>query len=185
MRKIPIWVGYAMTPAEASTDNADRKDMRFRPDPDCPRDNVRSLWTISKQRGTSTTKITWRPPQISLGATAAMKATFVLSNAVPQKHGVNGVLWSRPVSPGLPRNTARSGCSATHRDLRPGCASHSRFALPCHQDRKANCIPTRKVASTLWPVQVRVTIFSLIATEYVAPRLLDNCSKWPIGYLAP
>ena len=43
----------------------------------------------------------------------------------------------------------------------------------------------RKVASTWWVVQVLVTIFSLIATIYVAPRLLDNYSKWPIGYLAP
>jgi cytochrome d ubiquinol oxidase subunit II len=43
----------------------------------------------------------------------------------------------------------------------------------------------RKVASTLWAVQVLVTIVSLIATVYVAPRLLDNYSKWPIGYLAP
>ena len=36
----------------------------------------------------------------------------------------------------------------------------------------------RKVASTLWVVQVLVTILSLIATAYVAPRLLDNYSKW-------
>ena len=43
----------------------------------------------------------------------------------------------------------------------------------------------RKVASTWWVVQVLVTIFSLIATIYVAPRLLDNYSRWPSGYLAP
>jgi cytochrome d ubiquinol oxidase subunit II len=43
----------------------------------------------------------------------------------------------------------------------------------------------RKVASTLWPAQALVTILSLMATVYVAPRVLDNYSKWAIGYLAP
>jgi cytochrome d ubiquinol oxidase subunit II len=43
----------------------------------------------------------------------------------------------------------------------------------------------RKVASTLWPVQVAVTIFSLIASAYAVPRVLDNYSRWPVGYLAP
>jgi cytochrome d ubiquinol oxidase subunit II len=43
----------------------------------------------------------------------------------------------------------------------------------------------RKVASTLWVVQVLLTFFTLTATVYVAPRLLDNYTKWPIGYLAP
>jgi len=43
----------------------------------------------------------------------------------------------------------------------------------------------RKVASPLWPVQVAVTIFSLIATVYAVPRMLDNYRRWPVGYLAP
>jgi cytochrome d ubiquinol oxidase subunit II len=43
----------------------------------------------------------------------------------------------------------------------------------------------RKVASTLWPVQVAATIFSLIATVYAVPRVLDNYGRWPIGYLTP
>src|SRR5271166_215945 len=43
----------------------------------------------------------------------------------------------------------------------------------------------RKVASWFWPVQVLLTIFSLIATVYVVPHVLDNYSKWPIGYLVP
>jgi len=43
----------------------------------------------------------------------------------------------------------------------------------------------RRVASTFWPVQVLVTIFSLIATVFVVPHVLDNYSKWPIGYLVP
>jgi cytochrome d ubiquinol oxidase subunit II len=43
----------------------------------------------------------------------------------------------------------------------------------------------RKVASTLWPVQVAVTIFGLIATVYAVPGVLDNYTRWPVGYLAP
>jgi cytochrome bd ubiquinol oxidase subunit II len=43
----------------------------------------------------------------------------------------------------------------------------------------------RKVVSTLWPVQAVLTIFSLIATVYVVPHVLDNYSRWPIGYLVP
>ncbi len=46
-------------------------------------------------------------------------------------------------------------------------------------------LKARKVASVLWPVQVLLTIFSLIATVYVVPHVLDNYSKWPIGYLVP
>jgi cytochrome d ubiquinol oxidase subunit II len=43
----------------------------------------------------------------------------------------------------------------------------------------------RKVVSTLWPVQLLLTIFSLIATVYAVPHALDNYRKWPTGYLAP
>ena len=43
----------------------------------------------------------------------------------------------------------------------------------------------RKVASLFWPVQVLLTIFSLIATVYAVPHVLENYSKWPVGYLVP
>jgi len=43
----------------------------------------------------------------------------------------------------------------------------------------------RKVVSTLWPVQVAVTIFGAIATVYAVPRVLDNYSRWPVEYVAP
>jgi cytochrome d ubiquinol oxidase subunit II len=43
----------------------------------------------------------------------------------------------------------------------------------------------RKVANWFWPVQVLLTVASLIATVYVVPHVLDNYSKWPIGYLIP
>ena len=43
----------------------------------------------------------------------------------------------------------------------------------------------RNVASALWPVQLLLTIVSLIATVYIAPTVLDNFHKWPIGYIVP
>ena len=43
----------------------------------------------------------------------------------------------------------------------------------------------RKVASLFWPVQVLLTVASLIATVDVVPHVLNNYSKWPIGYLVP
>ncbi len=43
----------------------------------------------------------------------------------------------------------------------------------------------RSVASGFWPVQVLLTIFSLIATVFAVPHVLENYRKWPIGYLVP
>jgi cytochrome bd ubiquinol oxidase subunit II len=43
----------------------------------------------------------------------------------------------------------------------------------------------RKVAGWFWPVQVVLTVVSLIATVYVLPHVLDNYSRWPVGYLVP
>ena len=43
----------------------------------------------------------------------------------------------------------------------------------------------RKVASFFWPVQVLLTIFSLIATVYAVPHVLENYSRWPVGYVIP
>jgi cytochrome d ubiquinol oxidase subunit II len=43
----------------------------------------------------------------------------------------------------------------------------------------------RKTAFALWPVQVLLTIVSLIATLYVQPGVLQNYQRWPVGYLIP
>jgi cytochrome d ubiquinol oxidase subunit II len=43
----------------------------------------------------------------------------------------------------------------------------------------------RRVASSLWPVQILLTILSLIATLYVQPIVLTNYYKWPIGFVIP
>ena len=43
----------------------------------------------------------------------------------------------------------------------------------------------RKTASLLWPVQLLLTVVSLIATLYVQPKILGNYQRWPVGYLVP
>jgi cytochrome d ubiquinol oxidase subunit II len=43
----------------------------------------------------------------------------------------------------------------------------------------------RKVARSLWPVQILLTTLSLIATLYVQPIVLTNYYKWPIGFVIP
>lgn len=43
----------------------------------------------------------------------------------------------------------------------------------------------RRLARSLWPVQVLVTGISLVATMYVRPSVIGNFLKWPIGYLVP
>lgn len=43
----------------------------------------------------------------------------------------------------------------------------------------------RKVASSLWLVQVVLTGVSLIATLYVQPKVLHNYEDWPIGFVIP
>ena len=42
-----------------------------------------------------------------------------------------------------------------------------------------------KVASSLWGVQVLLTLLSLIATLKVQPVVLNNYYKWPIGFVIP
>jgi cytochrome d ubiquinol oxidase subunit II len=43
----------------------------------------------------------------------------------------------------------------------------------------------RKIAMALWPVQVLLTIVSLIATCWIRPEVLNNYRQHPIGYLVP
>ncbi len=43
----------------------------------------------------------------------------------------------------------------------------------------------RKVASSLWAIQVALTGLSLIATLYVQPKVLHNYEDWPIGFVIP
>jgi cytochrome bd ubiquinol oxidase subunit II len=43
----------------------------------------------------------------------------------------------------------------------------------------------RGTARMLWPVQVLVTVLSLVAVLYVRPGVLANYLKWPIGFAIP
>jgi cytochrome d ubiquinol oxidase subunit II len=49
-------------------------------------------------------------------------------------------------------------------------------------DLNARC---RKTAAVLWPVQLLLTVLSLIATVRIRPELLSNYSKYPVGWLIP
>ena len=44
---------------------------------------------------------------------------------------------------------------------------------------------THSMATALWPVQLLLTVISLIATLYVQPIALVNYYKWPIGFIIP
>ena len=61
---------------------------------------------------------------------------------------------------------------------------HGSLYLATKTEAELN-VRARRVASLFWPVQVLLTIFSLIATVYVVPHVLENYSRWPIGYLVP
>jgi cytochrome bd ubiquinol oxidase subunit II len=43
----------------------------------------------------------------------------------------------------------------------------------------------RKVALVMWPIQLLLTILSLIATYLIKPDILDNYRTHPIGFLVP
>ena len=43
----------------------------------------------------------------------------------------------------------------------------------------------RRIAIFLWPVQVLLTVVSLIATRYIKPGIMDNYAKHSIGILVP
>jgi cytochrome bd ubiquinol oxidase subunit II len=43
----------------------------------------------------------------------------------------------------------------------------------------------RKVALIIWPIQVLLTIVSLIATYSIKPEVMDNYREHPIGILIP
>jgi cytochrome d ubiquinol oxidase subunit II len=46
-------------------------------------------------------------------------------------------------------------------------------------------VRARKIARALWPVQVLLTVGSLLATLSIRTSVLDNFIKWPIGFLIP
>jgi cytochrome d ubiquinol oxidase subunit II len=61
---------------------------------------------------------------------------------------------------------------------------HGSLYLATKADGEIN-VRSRRIASVLWPVQVLMTILSLVATLYIRPDVLGNFNKWLIGYLVP
>jgi cytochrome d ubiquinol oxidase subunit II len=43
----------------------------------------------------------------------------------------------------------------------------------------------RKIALTMWPVQLAVTLLSLVATWFVRPSIKENYLAYPIGFVIP
>jgi cytochrome d ubiquinol oxidase subunit II len=43
----------------------------------------------------------------------------------------------------------------------------------------------RRVATSVWPVQVALTLISLVATWFVRPSIKENYLAYPIGFLIP
>jgi endonuclease G len=89
--KVPTWVGYALTKDEALTKSTERQGS-FKPDAALPRGERAENADYSKS---GYDKGHMAPANDFTRSVEAMRATFVLSNAVPQKHGVNGGQWAR------------------------------------------------------------------------------------------
>jgi endonuclease G len=90
-RKIPAWVGYALT-KEDSLAKATGRQGSFRADTALPRGDRAENADYS---GSGYDKGHMAPANDFTRSVQAMKATFVLTNAVPQKHGVNGGKWAQ------------------------------------------------------------------------------------------
>ncbi len=88
--KIPAWVGYALT-KEDSLSKATSRVGSFRADAALPRGERAEN---SDYSGSGYDKGHMAPARDFTRSVQAMKATFVLTNAVPQKHGVNAGKWA-------------------------------------------------------------------------------------------
>ncbi len=89
-RKTPSWVGYALTKDDATTRATDRVGD-FRADTSLPRGQRAEN---ADYASSGYDKGHMAPANDFKRSKEAMKATFVLTNAVPQKHGVNGGEWA-------------------------------------------------------------------------------------------
>jgi endonuclease G len=90
--KIPSWVGYSLTREDLALALADREEsaFEFRSDPAVPKGQRAANSDYAKS---GYDKGHMAPAADFERSAAAMKATFVLSNAVPQKHGINAGEW--------------------------------------------------------------------------------------------
>jgi endonuclease G len=90
-RKVPVWVEYALTKTEA-TDKATSRVGTFKPDANLPKGKRAENADYSNS---GYDKGHMAPANDFTRSVEAMKSTFVLSNAVPQRHGVNGGKWAQ------------------------------------------------------------------------------------------
>ena len=90
-RKIPLWVEYALTKSEA-LDKATSRTGSFKADTSLAKGKRAENADYS---GSGYDKGHMAPANDFTRSVTAMKSTFVLSNAVPQKHGVNGGKWAQ------------------------------------------------------------------------------------------
>lgn len=88
-RKDPVWVGYALTKDAANTKVTSRQGS-FKPDAAIPRGQRAQN---ADYAGSGYDKGHMAPANDFSNSVAAMRSTFVLSNAVPQRHGVNAGMW--------------------------------------------------------------------------------------------
>ena len=89
--KIPSWVGYELTTDEAKSKVTSRTGS-FRADPELPRGGRAENADYS---GSGYDKGHMAPANDFSWNVDAMKATFILSNAIPQRHGLNGGRWAQ------------------------------------------------------------------------------------------
>ena len=90
-RKIPVWVGYALTKEDA-LNKATGRQGSFHADTALPRGERAENADYS---GSGYDKGHMAPANDFTRSLEAMKATFVLTNSVPQRHGVNGGQWAQ------------------------------------------------------------------------------------------
>jgi endonuclease G len=91
-QKIPAWVGYALTRADLAHPAADRDSFQFRSDAQVPRPE-RAFPADYTNSGYDRGHMA--PAADFKRSVEALRSTFVLSNAVPQRHGINAGQWSR------------------------------------------------------------------------------------------
>lgn len=89
--KVPAWVGYALT-GEDSLNKTTGRTGSFRADTAIlPGERAENI----DYANSGFDKGHMAPANDFTRSVEAMKATFVLSNAVPQRHGVNGGKWAQ------------------------------------------------------------------------------------------
>ena len=89
--KVPAWVGYAMTKEEA-TQKATGRQGSFKPDA------ALSLGERAENADYANSgydKGHMAPANDFTRSVEAMRSTFILTNSVPQRHGVNGGKWAQ------------------------------------------------------------------------------------------